>query len=136
VWRRLSGHDEQVARTREAKWTHQNRTIAAFLRDVPAEQQCTLHFEDLVRAPEAELARFCAVSGLEREAAVGRLAAAPEMNPHLGDPNFHQHRQVDAEMADDWSARYSETWLRPETLAVMTEIGVRRSVARAPSRTT
>jgi len=126
VLRRLRGHDEQVARVREAKWAQQNRTIAAFLRGVPAEQQCTLYFEDLVRAPEAELARFCAAVGLEREAAVGRLSAAPEMNPHLGDPNFHQHRQVDAEMAEDWSARFSEAWLRPETVAVMTEIGVRR----------
>ncbi len=136
VWRRLRGHDEQVARAREAKWTRQNRTIAAFLRGVPAEQQCTLYFEDLVRAPEAELARFCVASGLGREAAVGRLAAAPEMNPHLGDPNFHQHRQVDAEMADDWAARFSEAWLRPDTLTVMTEIGVRRPVAVAPTATT
>lgn len=124
--RRLRGHDEHVARIREAKWVLQNRTVATFLRGVPAEQQCTLYFEDLVRAPERELERFCAAVGLEREAAVGRLSAAPEMNPHLGDPNFHQHRQVDAEMAEDWTGRYREDWLRPETLALMAEIGVRR----------
>lgn len=126
VLRRLRGHDERVARVREAKWVTQNRNIAAFLRDVPADRQCTIHFEDLVREPEAELARLCAASGLEREAQVGRLSATPEMNPHLGDPNFHQHRQVDAEMADDWLARMSENWLRPDTLAAMTELEVRR----------
>ncbi len=93
---------------------------------VPAAQQCTVYFEDLVRQPETELVRFCETIGLERETGVGKLGAAPEMNPHLGDPNFHQHRQVDAEMADDWTARYSEAWLAPETLALMDVIGVRR----------
>ncbi len=126
VVRRLRGHDERVARVREAKWVTQNRNIAAFLRTVPEDRQCTIHFEDLVRAPETELARLCAASGLERESQVGQLSATPEMNPHLGDPNFHQHRQVDAEMADDWLARISEDWLRPETVAAMTELGVRR----------
>jgi hypothetical protein len=124
--RQVRGHDEQVARRREAKWLAQNRNLAAFLRHIPAEQQCTVYFEDLVRGPEAEIARFCAASGLEREAQVGTLGRAPEMNIHLGDPNFHQHRQVDAEMADDWVARYQESWLRPETLALMTELEVRR----------
>ena len=124
--RGLRGHDERVARVREAKWVVQNRNIAAFLRRVPADQQCTIRFEDLVRAPEAELARFCAATGLEREQAVGRLSSAPEMNIHLGDPNFHQHRQVDAEMADDWLARYAESWLRPETQALIDEVGARR----------
>lgn len=128
--RGLSGHDERVARVREGKWVTQNRNIAAFLRRVPADQQCTIRFEDLVRAPEPELARFCAASGLEREQTVGRLSTAPEMNPHLGDPNFHQHRQVDAEMADDWLARYAESWLRPETLALIDELGARRPVQR------
>ena len=126
VVRQLRGHDEEVARRRESKWTIQNRNIAAFLRTVPAAQQCTIYFEDLVREPEREVARFCAASGLEREAQVGRLSDAPEMNPHLGDPNFHQHRQVDAEMADDWLARFSETWLRPDTRGLMDELGVRR----------
>ncbi|MDX2165649.1 MAG: sulfotransferase [Deltaproteobacteria bacterium] len=124
--RQLTRHDETVARRREAKWVAQNRNIHRFLAAVPKDQQCTVYFEDLVRQPEAELTRFCDSIGLEREAAVGKLGAAPEMNPHLGDPNFHQHRQVDAEMADDWMARYSEAWLAPETLALMDAIGVRR----------
>jgi hypothetical protein len=126
VVRQLRRHDEAVARRREAKWVAQNRNIAAFLRHLPPVRQCTIHFEDLVREPQREVARFCAASGLACEARVGTLNAAPEMNPHLGDPNFHQHRQVDAEMADDWRARFDEAWLRPETLALMAELDVRR----------
>jgi len=126
VVRKVRRHDEQVARRREAKWVAQNRNIALFLRHMPRQQQCTIYFEDLVREPEHELARFCAESGLQREARVGTLNSAPEMNEHLGDPNFHQHRQVDAEMADDWLARYDERWLSPDTLALITELGVRR----------
>lgn len=134
VVRQVRRHDEGIARRREAKWVAQNRTIAAFLREVAPGQQCTIYFEDLVREPEREVGRFCAATGLEREARVGRLGSAPEMNPHLGDPNFHQHRQVDAEMADDWLARYQESWLRPETMALMAELEVRRPrVAPPPS---
>ncbi len=134
VVRQVRRHDEQVARRREAKWVAQNRNIAAFLRHVAPNQQCRIYFEDLVREPEHELARFCAASGLQREARVGTLNAAPEMNPHLGDPNFHQHRQVDAEMADDWLARYDENWLAPDTMALIAELGVRRPrLVAAPS---
>ena len=133
VVRQVRRHDEQVARRREAKWVTQNRNLAAFLRHIPREQQCTIYFEDLVREPEREVARFCAASGLEREAQVGTLGKAPEMNIHLGDPNFHEHRPVDAGMADDWLARYDESWLHPETLALINELGVRRPrLAAAP----
>lgn len=100
----------------------------------PVAMESLLEFFRLVREPERQVGRFCAATGLEREARVGTLGSAPEMNPHLGDPTFHQHRQVDAEMADDWLARYQESWLRPETLALMAELEVRRPrVAPPPS---
>jgi hypothetical protein len=126
--RRWSGTHERVARRREAKWVAQNRNLATFLRQVPADRQVTVYFEEMVRAPPAALAQVCAAIGLMVEPAMAELRGAPppEMNPHLGDPNFHQHRRVDAETADDWAARYEESWLRPETRQLMDEIGVRR----------
>lgn len=122
--RRASGASQGIARTREAKWVVQNRNVATFLGQVPGDQQCTIYFEEMVRAPERTLAQVCAAIGLTVEPAMTRLNDAPEMNPHLGDPNFHQHRQIDAETADGWAARYAESWLRPETRQLMAEIGV------------
>jgi hypothetical protein len=46
------------------------------------------------------------------------------MNPNLGDPNFHLHGAIDVQPAASWTARYSETQLRPETLALMQELGI------------
>jgi hypothetical protein len=123
LWR---GTNETIARMREAKWVSQNRNVATFLRQVPVERQCTLYFEDMVRAPVPALERACAAIGLAIEPGMAALRVAPEMNPHLGDPNFHQHQQVDAETADNWADRYQESWLRPETRQLMTEIGVRQ----------
>jgi hypothetical protein len=52
------------------------------------------------------------------------------MNPNLGDPNFHLHRGIDAHPAEDWTARYSEALLQPETLQLMKQIGIRPRRAR------
>lgn len=131
--RRWSGTGESIARKREAKWVIQNRNITTFLRQVPENRQSTLYFEAMVRAPQDALATACATMGLVVEPAMTDLGnAPPEMNPHLGDPNFHQHRRVDAETADGWAARYEEAWLRPETRQLMAEIGVRGAGVPTP----
>jgi hypothetical protein len=51
------------------------------------------------------------------------------MNPHLGDPNFHLHGAIDTQPASGWRARYDESRLRPETMELVQQIGVRRGAA-------
>ena len=113
-----------LARRREAKWVLQNANVRAFLRSVTPEQQALLRFEDLVRSPEPIVRGLCAAIGIEPEAAVLQPQTRQVMNPNLGDPNFHLHGGIDADPADNWAARYSESQLRAETLQLMRELGI------------
>lgn len=117
-----------IGRVREAKWTRQNANIRAFLRDIPAPQQTTVYFEDLVSAPDRVVANLCASIGIANEPDMIKPDTRQVMNPHLGDPNFHLHGAIDSQPASGWRARYDESRLRPETLELMEQIGVRRGV--------
>ena len=122
---RLTDGLPALARKREAKWVLQNTNVRDFLRDIPAEQQARVHFEDLVQNPEDVVRRLCDAIGIEPEPQMVRPETRQTMNPHLGDPNFHLHAAIDAQPAASWTARYSESQLRPETIALMQELGIR-----------
>jgi len=113
-----------IARKREAKWLTQNLNVQSFLRQIPAERQAKVHFEDLVHNPEPVVRTLCEAIGIEAEAQMTRPETRQVMNPNLGDPNFHLHGAIDAQPAASWTARYNETQLRPETLQLMQELGI------------
>ncbi len=122
-----------IGRVREAKWLRQNTNVREFLHDVPAAQQTTVYFEDLVSGPDRVVAALCGAMGLAVEADMIRPDTRQVMNPHLGDPNFHLHGAIDRQPAQGWRARYSESQLRPETVQLMDLIGVRRPGHRTRS---
>ena len=113
-----------LGRRREAKWALQNRNVHEFLRDVPADRKAIAYFEEFVRAPEPTVGRLCAAIGIEPAPGMVQLDAPQVMNPNLGDPNFHLHRRVDAQPAESWRARYSESQLQAETRQLMQQIGI------------
>lgn len=124
--RRLNGSREALARRREAKWVQQHRNFRQFLETVPADQQLTIYFEDLVQQPAPTIAAVCRAMGLAEEPGLLDFSGTrPEMNPHLGDPNFHTHTTIDSAPAFEWAARMSESWLMPQTLQLMKELRVR-----------
>jgi LPS sulfotransferase NodH len=116
-----------LARQREVKWVIQQTVIREFLAGVPAAQQCTIRFEDLVRDPEPQVRRLCDAIGITPEPAMLEACGARQaMNPHLGDPNFHTHDRIDRATADLWRASFSEDQLTLETRRLMDAIGVAR----------
>lgn len=121
-----------LARTREAKWVLQNRNIGNFLRDVAPAQQHIVHFEQLVRHPQAIVDGLCAAIGITPEPGMVQPKTRQVMNPHLGDPNFHLHGKIDAQPAENWGARYKETQLRDETRELIRELGINEARARDP----
>ncbi len=126
VIRRLNGSREALARKREAKWVQQNQNIRRFLETVPHDQQVSLYFEDLVIGPEEIVPALCKMMGLEIEPGLLQFQGSrPSMNPHLGDPNFHTHKQIDSTPAYDWAERMREDWLMPHTKQLMKELDVR-----------
>jgi len=128
---RLTDGLPAIARKREAKWVTQNLNVQSFLRQVPADQQAKVHFEELVHNPEPVMRALCEAMGIEAEPQMVRPETRQVMNPNLGDPNFHLHGTIDTQPAASWTARYNEAQLRPETLQLMQELGIqsRRSGA-------
>ncbi|MBX3023715.1 sulfotransferase [bacterium] len=126
---RLVGGMSALAREREAKWVVQNLNIQTFLRRIPGARRATVHYEDLVRQPDAVIASLCAAMGIAFEPGMLQPETRQRQNPHLGDPNFHRHAGIDRQTVESWRNRYEERHLRPETLQLMQQIGVRRADA-------
>jgi hypothetical protein len=124
VVERWTGGLGALARERETKWLVQNMNVRNFLRHVPSTHQAVLHFEDLVRSPEAIIRGLCNTIGIEAEPQMVRPETRQVMNPNLGDPNFYLHSGIDAQVAESWSARYDEAQLQVETLQLMHQIGI------------
>jgi Sulfotransferase family len=134
---RLSRNMTALARKREAKWVQQQGNIRDFLATVPAGRHHVLHYEDLVSAPAPTVSRLCEAIGITAEPAMFEVDHRNRvMNPHLGDPNFHQHDAIDRHYAHGWKRRFSEQQLRPETIEMMRQIGVRSPLAAAASAAT
>jgi hypothetical protein len=124
VVERFTGGLGTLARERESKWLLQNMNVRNFLRHVPASNKAMVHFEDLVRSPEAIITRLCTAIGIEPEPQMVRPETRQVMNPNLGDPNFYLHSGIDSQVAESWAARYDETQLRDETQQLMHQIGI------------
>ena len=92
-------------------WVIAHRNIAGFLAGVPEERQTLVRFEDLLRDPEGVLLGVCAFLGVDyhpdmaepykkkAERMTDGLHAESRM---LGDVKFHQHRGVEAGVAESW----------------------------------
>lgn len=119
-----------LARLREMKWLLQQTNINAFLSSVPDTRKTVVHFEDLVRAPEATLQVLCSGLGIAIEPSMLHVRLKDrKMNPNLGDPNFHTHARVDQRKAFAWREQFSETQLGIETVNLMRAIRVRQEFA-------
>ena len=114
-----------MARQRETKWVVQQTIIREFLANVPAERQCRVRFEDLVRRPEDTVRVLCDALGLDLQPAMLEACGARRrMNVDLGDPNFHKHDRIEATTADQWRRFYREDVLTLETRRLMEALGV------------
>jgi amino acid adenylation domain-containing protein len=118
------GPEEQA----ELLWLLGHRNALEHLATVPAERQHRLLFEDLVRDPLGAMEGMSRFLGLDFEPAMldpyeGRrmtdgLHAGTRM---MGDPKFHQHRGIDAAVADRW--RESVGALTPESRELAARLG-------------
>ena len=123
----------------ELIWLASHRNVAAFLAGIPSERQCWVRFEDLVRDPEGEMRRVCAVLGIDfhpdmadpykdtRSRMTDGLYAEGRM---LGDVKFHQHRGVDASAAGSWRALAAEHALGEATWETAVALGYERLADR------
>ncbi|MDX1999822.1 MAG: condensation domain-containing protein, partial [Thermoanaerobaculia bacterium] len=112
----------------EILWQLAHRNILRFLATIPPERRLTVHFEALVREPEAQLRRITDFLGLGFEPAMARPYGDPAEarsrrmtdgvhaeSRMLGDVKFHQHQGVDADAADAWRHHYHHDFLSEGT---------------------
>jgi amino acid adenylation domain-containing protein len=116
----------------EALWVTAHRNIVDFLAGVPEERQLTLRFEDLLGDPEGALLGVCAFLGIDyhpdmaepykgkSERMTDGLHAESRM---LGDVKFHQHRGVEATVAERWREEYARDFLGEPTWRLAASLG-------------
>ncbi|HYH45843.1 MAG TPA: thioesterase domain-containing protein, partial [Thermoanaerobaculia bacterium] len=135
-------HDYPRRTLAELIWLASQRHIRRHLAGVPAGRQLTLRFEDLVRAPEAEMRRVCGLLGLDFHPAMldpyeagGRRMTdgVHALSKMLGDVKFHEHAAIDPGVAESWKAEVAEDFLGEATWRTAEVLGYPRPSAAVPS---
>ena len=107
----------------ELVWSVSHQNIVQFLRDVPAERQHQIRFEDLVRQPEATMRAICPFLGIDYQ----EHLTQPYQNPDRkmvdgvsehdlmhGDQKFLlKHKSIDPRVADAWKEHLTGDFLGP-----------------------
>lgn len=127
----------------EMIWLMLNQNILEFLKEIPAERQFQLRFEDMVNRPETAMSEVCARLG---------LPFAPEMlDPQgnkkqrmtdgihqvsrmIGDPKFHQHKKIDANVAEQWKSAFDLDFLSDESFGLARLLGYHETIASVKNR--
>ncbi|MDP2139739.1 MAG: AMP-binding protein [Gammaproteobacteria bacterium] len=127
----------------EMIWLSLHRNILEFLQDVPAHRQCRLRFEDVVAQPQAAMQSLCSALGIPYEPDMldpqgdkkQRMTdGIHDVSRMIGDPKFHQHKKIEATVADQWKSAYEYDFLSDETLRLAESLGYTETVASVRGR--
>ena len=120
----------------ELVWVISHQNILEFLKDIPAERQHRVKFEDLVSEPQPtveSLSRFLGVNVepemLEpyREKQRRMTDGIYQASKMLGDIKFHEHKGIDADVADRWKQNHTADFLGDVTLELAESFGYEAS---------
>ena len=114
------------ARRQVAYWAEVNERIGSFLKGIPADRHCMVHYERLVCDPRGVMTGLCKAMGLGFEQAMldPRANVPSAMQWDLGDGKVLERKTIDPAAADSWRRTYDESLLDQRTLDLMREIGV------------
>ncbi|MEL6494606.1 MAG: type I polyketide synthase [Cyanobacteria bacterium J06623_7] len=107
----VSSGDADPYQLAELIWRDSNQNILSLAEDIDPERYRLVYYEDLVRRPQQVLSSICQFLEVPFDRAVltpyqgERMTDGVRDNAmSLGDPNFLQHRTIDAQLADTWKA--------------------------------
>jgi acyl transferase domain-containing protein/thioesterase domain-containing protein len=86
----------------ELMWQRSNSNILDHLATVEPERQISIRYEDLVREPEHVMRGLSDHLGIPYEDALVTPYEGRRMRDGLGDPNFHRHGRIRADLANAW----------------------------------
>jgi amino acid adenylation domain-containing protein len=104
----------------ELVWTICHENVLSFLETVPQERRHRVRFEDLTARPEETARELCRFLGTEFEPAMvdpyrdqsRRMTdGIHPLAKMLGDVKFHEHRAIDAQVAERWREAYDHDFL-------------------------
>jgi amino acid adenylation domain-containing protein len=116
----------------EMVWTVSHQNILAFLKNIPAERQHRVTFEELVREPRATMEAVSRFLGVEFHPDMldpYKDKRARMTDPHhpmarmLGDVKFHEHRGVEAHAAERKKGRCPDEVLSTPTRQLAHSLG-------------
>lgn len=131
-------HDFPARKLAELTWLLSHQNILAFLREVPAERQHRVRFEDLTTSPGAEMEAVAAFLKLPYDPAMAQpyenqasrmTDGVHAMSPQVGDFNYQKHGELKPEVARRWEAEYTEDFLGEATWELAGQFGYENPLA-------
>ncbi|MEZ4885256.1 MAG: amino acid adenylation domain-containing protein [Chitinophagales bacterium] len=123
----LLPHSYNAREIGELTWTHSHQNIYRFLKNIPANRQYRLHFEQLAQNPEQHLQAMCEQIGLQFH----KNMANPYQNIEskmvdgiysdskaMGDPKLLQQKSINPKLADSWRGVLKNDFLSATTWEV------------------
>lgn len=114
-------HQLPVRRLAELIWLQSHRNISRFLQRIPAQRQMAISFESISARPAESAQRLCGFLGIEYRPDMVDIYAGDQQSrmtdgiyresKMLGDTKFHQHRKIDARVAERWREAYDTDFL-------------------------
>jgi hypothetical protein len=131
-------HGFSVRELAEVMWVVCHENILAFLKEVPAQRQHWVRFEELVAEPRRVMEGVCEFLGLAFDAEMlepykdqrKRMTdGIHEASRMIGDVKFHEHHDINAKVAEQWRAVYQEDFLGDITWQLAASLGYEREVS-------
>ena len=126
----LGQRDLDPYRLGERVWAESNANAIRFLQAVQDDRKLLLFYEQLVQYPEETMRRVCQFLGCPFDPAVlrpyegGRMTdGVTKLSAPIGDANFHNHHEIEGDLADAWRSIRLPMQLSPETMALATSFG-------------
>ena len=116
----------------EMIWLISHQNILDFLSRIPDSRQHRVRFEDLVNQPSSTMEGICQFLGLEFHPDMLQPYKSKEkkmtdgiyaVSRMLGDVKFHEHKDIDAKVADRWKEYYTEDFLGDITWQLAESLG-------------
>ncbi len=116
----------------ELVWLISHRNILNFLKNIPAERQYRLYYEDLVQEPEKTIRGMCDFLGIDlhpdmlepqKNSHKRMLDGLNDLSKMLGDVRFHEHKGISADRAYSWKRNLIEDYLSDLTWELVEAFG-------------
>ena len=127
----------------ELIWLVSHQNLLEFFRQVSEDRQYRVKFEDLVKHPHNTIEGICEFLHLKfhpemlqpyKEKKQRMTDGLYQVSRMIGDPMFHKHKEIQAEVADTWKKAYTVDFLGDLTWKVAESLGYKQQTEQRDSR--